>query len=137
VCLWQARSPRAIAFAGFRHAHLHRARTAHPVRPGDLDEIYGEHGAGPLQFSAVDRPTTRLSTPYLYGLSHARDAVRAALRHGWEKAVLYGFLVKRRLGADFTATMRRSRSSRIRVVITKGSLLQQILTAVPEYSPSD
>jgi hypothetical protein len=103
--------------------------------PVDLDEIYGSMAPDLFNFLFVT-PYAPLS-PYLYGVSHGDGAeVRAALRRGWEKAELYGFVGHNDLwGSDLTAHHASlTLSADEGYVITKARALHEILILVPEYA---
>ncbi|HWR97043.1 MAG TPA: hypothetical protein VN317_01335, partial [Candidatus Methanoperedens sp.] len=123
----------AFGWGSATHAYLgHELRAQ--AGPVDLDEVYGSMAPDLFNF-LFTTPYAPLS-PYLYGLSHGEGpALRAALRRGWEKAELYGFLGHNDVwGSDLTAhhaalTLDPAQG----YVITKALALHQILMLVPEY----
>ena len=131
-----ALAPAAPAFGwgSATHAYIgHELRSQ--AGPTDLDEIYGS--MAPDLFNFLFATPYAPLYPYLYGLSHGDGAeVSAALRRGWEKAVLYGFLGHSDVnGSDLTAhhaslTLDPGEG----YVITKALALQQILAQVPEFA---
>jgi len=100
----------------------------------DLDEVYGS--MAPDLFNWLFATPYAPLSPYLYGVSHGNGAeLRQALKKGWEKAGLYGFLGHNDLwGSDLTAHhASRTLDPDEGYIITKALALHDILMTVPEY----
>lgn len=124
----------AYGWGSATHAYIgHELRAQ--AGPVDLDEVYGS--MAPDLFNFLFATPYAPFSGYLYGLSHGEGAeLRRALRHGWEKAELYGFLGHNDLwGSDLTAhhaalTLAPDEG----YIITKALALHEVLMTVPEYA---
>ncbi len=129
-----APAPPAFGWGSATHAligHEMRAQAG----PVDLDEIYGS--MAPDLFNFLFLTPYEPFSPYLYGLSHGNgQQLRAALRRGWEKAELYGFLGHNDLwGSDLTAHhASRTLAPGEGYVITKALELHEFLSLIPAYA---
>lgn len=125
----------AFGWGSATHAYIgHALRTQ--AGPVDLDEVYGSMAPDLFNFVFLD-PTLAPLVPYLYGLTHGEDLeVRRALRRGWEKAEVYGFLSHNEAwAADLTAHVAsRTLDPTVGYVITKARALSAILMTIPEYA---
>jgi hypothetical protein len=128
----------AFGWGSATHAYVgHELRTQ--AGPVDLDEIYGSMAPDLFNFlfASPDYPLLQPLVPYLYGLTHGDGAaVRGALRHGWEKAGLYGFLGHSELrGSDLTAHVASLTLDPAEgYIITKALALNEIMMTVPAYA---
>lgn len=107
--------------------------------PVDLDEVYGSMVPDLFNFLFASPDFDQLEplVPYLYGLTHGDGAaVRGALRHGWEKAELYGFLGHGEIrGSDRTAHLASlTQDPTEGYIITKARALDEILMTIPAYA---
>jgi hypothetical protein len=128
----------AFGWGSATHAYIgHELRAQ--AGPVDLDEVYGSMAPDLFTFLFADPNYDQLEplVPYLYGLTHGDGAaVRGALRHGWEKAELYGFLGHSELrGADRTAHLASLTLDPAEgYIITKARALNAILMTIPAYA---
>jgi len=125
----------AFGWGSATHAYIgHELRTQ--AGPVDLDEVYGSMAPDLFNFVFI-KPELAPLVPYLYGLTHGEGAeLRRALRHGWEKAELYGFLGHSELrGSDLTAHIAsRTLDPAEGYIITKALALNDILVLDPRYA---
>jgi hypothetical protein len=128
----------AFGWGSATHAYIgHELRAQ--AGPVDLDEVYGSMAPDLFTFLFADPNYDQLEplVPYLYGLTHGDGAaVRGALRRGWEKAELYGFLGHSELrGADRTAHLASiTLDPEEGYIITKARALNAIMLNVPAYA---